>query len=98
LAMAGVALRLLHHGAGLKRARLAHAHHHLHALPDAHLGHLAHQVADLLELPEKLLDIVRFDAAAGGDATAAADVDEVGIGPLRLGHGVDHALDAADGV
>ena len=51
-------------------------------------------VAHLVELAEELLDLVRLGAAAGGDAAAAADVDDVGIAPLLLGHRVDHALDA----
>src|SRR5437588_303474 len=95
--MAGADLGLGHHGAGLEHARLAHARHHLEPLPDAHVGHLPHQRADLVELVNELLDLVRLGAAAGRDAPAPADVDDVRVAALRLGHRVDHALDAPDG-
>src|SRR5665213_4201666 len=70
----------------------------LYALPDAHAGHLPHQVAHLLELAEKLRDLVRLDAAAGRNAPPPVYVNHVGVAPLLLRHGVDYALDAAEGV
>src|SRR5579883_2275027 len=82
LAVPGADLGFEQLGAGLEGAGLAHAGHHLDALPDAHLGHLPHQRPHLLELGEELLDLVRLGAAAGGNAAAPADVDDVGIASL----------------
>src|SRR5262245_2774369 len=95
-AVSGADLLLGHHGAGLKQTGFAQARDHLDALPQAHRRHLPHQRADLLELLEELLDLVRFDAAAGSNAATPADVDDVRIAALLLRHRIDHALDALD--
>src|SRR5262249_5201688 len=79
LAVPGADLGLHDLRPGLEGARLAQPGHHLHALPDAHLGHLPHEGAHLLELAEELLDLVRLDARAAGDAPPAAEVDDVGV-------------------
>ena len=89
--MAGVTFRL-EFAARHERAHLSEARHGLHAFPEAHLRHLAHQCADLIELIEELLDLVRLGAAAGRDAPATALVDHVGIASFFFGHRVDHAL------
>src|SRR5438132_3371726 len=78
-AVAGADLGLEEFGAGGKGARLAHAGDHLDAVPDAHLGHLPHDGAHLIELPQEFLDVGRVAAAAHGDAATAADVDDVWV-------------------
>src|SRR5205085_274492 len=97
LAVAGAHFHFLRHRSWLEHSRFAEVHHHLHALPNAHVGHLPHETADLVELHQELLNVVRLDAAAAGDAATAAQVDNVGITSFLLGHGVDHALDAFNG-
>src|SRR5262245_36113204 len=50
LAVAGADLALEQVRPRQERPHLAEARHHLHPLPDAHLGHLAHQRPHLVEL------------------------------------------------
>src|SRR5437870_629111 len=97
-AMPGADLGFEHGAAGAEGAHLAEAGDHLDPVPDAHLSHLPHDRADLVELDDEFLDVGRISAAAGGDAATAADVDNVGIAALVFGHGVDHALDLLHGL
>src|SRR5207245_619903 len=95
-AMAGIAF--FHHevGTGLEGSHLAQPGDHLDALPNAHLGHLPHHNAHLLEMVDELFDFVRLGAAAGGNAATPANVDKVRIPSLVFGHGVNHPLEAAN--
>ena len=54
-----------------------------------HFGHLG-------VLAEEVVDLLDGDAGAGGDALAAAAVDEVGVLALLVGHGVDDGFDAGE--
>src|ERR1051326_6772084 len=92
--MSGADLGLGEHAPRHHAAHFAEAGDHLDALPHAHLRHLPHQGANLLELIQELFDLVRLDAAAGGDASTTADIDDVRVLALLVGHRVDHALDA----
>src|SRR5262245_10944811 len=94
LAMTRADLGFRQHGTGLEQTRSAHTRDRLDAVPDADADHLPHDAAYLVELGDELLVLVRFRAAAGGDAAPAADVNHVGIAPFLLGHRIDHALDA----
>ena len=50
----------------------------------------------LIVLAEEVVDLLDAGAGAGGDAFAAAAVDEVGVAALLVGHGVDDGFDAAE--
>src|SRR5215467_6305195 len=95
--MAGPDLGLEQFRAGQEGPGLAEPADHLYSLPDAHLGHLPHDDADLVKLVDKLLDLVRPDAAARSNAAATAHVDDVRIAALVLRHRVDHALNPLQG-
>ena len=56
------------------------------------LGHVGHVAVHL----EEAVDLRDLDARALGDAGAAAAVDQVGLGPLGLGHRADDADLAVD--
>src|SRR5262245_25588453 len=84
-----------HRAAGIERAHLSKACDHFQAFPDALLRQLPHEAPSLIKLIDKLFDFVGFGAAAGSDAAATAHVDQVGIAPFFLGHGIDNALKAA---
>src|ERR1043166_3845578 len=92
----GADLCLGHHGPGIEHPRLAHAHQRLEAVEHAHVSDLPHDRPHLIELPDKLLDFVRLRPASLGDPAAAAQVDDVRIPLLLLGHRVDHPLDPLD--
>src|SRR5207247_2028637 len=87
-----------HGAAGAEGAHLTEPGDHFDAVPDAHLSHLPHDRADLVELDDEFLDVGRIGTAAGGNAAAAADVDHIRIAALLPGHGVDHALDLLHGL
>ena len=53
----------------------------------AHLGaaHLLHQLLHQLELFQQTVDILHLEAAAGGNALLAAEVDDVGVLAILVG-------------
>ena len=79
LAVAGADFAPEHLAAGIEGAHLAKASEHLKAIPHAFLGHLPHEAANLVELVDELLDLMRLGATAGCNAATAIDVDYIGI-------------------
>src|SRR5882672_10634789 len=64
-------------------AREVAAFHHLH--------HFLH----LLELIEQAIDLLHGNPRAGGDAPFTRSLEDLRPHPLRRGHGIDDAFDAA---
>src|SRR5207248_8623067 len=57
------------------------------------LPHPLHQLAGLVELLHELVHVLHGRSAAGGDALAAAAVQDVVIAPLLERHRLDDRLD-----
>src|SRR5438105_4903348 len=85
LAVAGADFAPEHLAAGIEGAHLAKASEHLKAIPHAFLGHLPHEAANLVELVDELLDLMRLGATPRGNAAAAAEVDDVRVAPFLFG-------------
>ena len=66
------------------------------AAPPVHglLHHLTHAV----ELADQLVDVLHRRAGAGGDAAAAAGVEDLGVRALARGHGANDRLGLGHGV
>src|SRR5262245_14522784 len=81
-AVTGANLALEHIRARHERTHLAKAGNHLHPLPEAHFGHLAHEAAYGVELGQELLNLLWLATAPGRDSPPPALVDHVWVAPF----------------